>query len=312
LGDAAVDVSKNEAEQAFESLWQKELGRSAAMAEFKSCLKELTTSEDSSANPIIIVIDELDRCRPDYALELLEVIKHFFSVPHVHFLLGVNMSALENSVKARYGSGAEASVYLRKFISFTVSLPSSTEDHRRAPLVAEYAKHLGKLMSIPNHLTGDLAEHLRAISRAQKISFRDVNKMMSRLALLPSDVNYSRVFPAWKIIMFTLLIFREINPAAYQSLVSKSASDADVRAWLSVTDDSILQETLDGEYNKNYSRITVFSYSVWMHLLSNGKWDRPSALPDVSKMFDHFPSPDGLDEVLPTIDQKWLSAFNLS
>lgn len=75
------------------------------------------------AAPIVIVIDELDRCRPDYALAVLEVIKHFFAVPKVHFILGINGEALESSVRARYGVDVDAESYLRKFINASFSLP---------------------------------------------------------------------------------------------------------------------------------------------------------------------------------------------
>ena len=47
--------------------------------------------------PIIIIIDELDRCRPDYALKVLEQIKHLFSVPEVCFVLGIRVSLWINS-----------------------------------------------------------------------------------------------------------------------------------------------------------------------------------------------------------------------
>ena len=57
-----------------------------------------------TTTPLVIIIDELDRCRPTFALQILEKIKHFFSVPRVHFVLGVNSRQLQNSVSAVYGS----------------------------------------------------------------------------------------------------------------------------------------------------------------------------------------------------------------
>jgi hypothetical protein len=55
----------------------------------------------SSSKKLFIVIDALDRCHPDFALSLLELIKHFFDVPHVHFLLGADMRELLNSISSR-------------------------------------------------------------------------------------------------------------------------------------------------------------------------------------------------------------------
>ncbi len=71
------------------------------MVAFKEALESLPKlfspdfQSDEQVKPIVVIIDELDRCRPSYALQLLERMKHFFSVPKVHFVLGVNLDQLE-------------------------------------------------------------------------------------------------------------------------------------------------------------------------------------------------------------------------
>lgn len=55
--------------------------------------------------PVYILIDELDRCRPTYAIELLERVKHFFSVEGCKFIIATDTGQLLHSVKAVYGSG---------------------------------------------------------------------------------------------------------------------------------------------------------------------------------------------------------------
>ncbi|WP_209346833.1 P-loop NTPase fold protein [Pontixanthobacter sp. CEM42] len=66
--------------------------------------------------PIVIVIDELDRCRPTYALKLLEEIKHLFDVPGLVFVLAMHGEQLTHSVSGAYGSGFDGASYLRRFI----------------------------------------------------------------------------------------------------------------------------------------------------------------------------------------------------
>lgn len=114
----------DEAKDPVEGFWKAEQGRRLAMERFRKAIKSLAEKADSSGtgSTVVIVVDELDRCRPDYALEVLEVIKHFFNVPRVHFVLGVNLNALEEMVRARYGSEIEAGPYLRKFIQFPCKL----------------------------------------------------------------------------------------------------------------------------------------------------------------------------------------------
>lgn len=76
---------------------------------------------------IVIVIDELDRCRPSFALALLEKIKHVFDVQGVSFLLAVNIKQTEAIVKKQYGYEIDAETYLSKFFSFVVHLPQDHE-----------------------------------------------------------------------------------------------------------------------------------------------------------------------------------------
>lgn len=137
VADSGIAAAKAEAEKQVDTLWRREEGQRAAMVEFREALRNLTTPEaNGDPKKLVVAIDELDRCRPDYALTVLEVIKHFFNVPHVHFVLGVNMEELSNSVRARYGQGTNARLYLQKFISLTLNLPVNIGEHHDAKNVA--------------------------------------------------------------------------------------------------------------------------------------------------------------------------------
>lgn len=72
---------------------------------------------------IIFFIDELDRCCPDFAVRLLERIKHYFLHEKIIFVLSVNMSELQHTVKRHYGNDFNADKYLRRFFDFTIPLP---------------------------------------------------------------------------------------------------------------------------------------------------------------------------------------------
>ena len=78
--------------------WSNEKERMEGMEKFRSALETLISRDEKKS--IIFVVDELDHCRPDYALEVLEVIKHFFSVDNAHFILRVNLEALEDTAMA--------------------------------------------------------------------------------------------------------------------------------------------------------------------------------------------------------------------
>jgi KAP family P-loop domain len=65
--------------------------------------------------PIVVVIDELDRCRPTYAIKLLEEVKHLFDVPGLVFVFGTHSGQLSKSVSGAYGEGFDGRAYLARF-----------------------------------------------------------------------------------------------------------------------------------------------------------------------------------------------------
>lgn len=52
---------------------------------------------------LIIIVDELDRCRPDYAMKTLECIKHFFDIEGLFVILPTNKEALNDCIQSLYG-----------------------------------------------------------------------------------------------------------------------------------------------------------------------------------------------------------------
>lgn len=74
--------------------------------------------------PAFIFIDELDRCRPSYAVEMLETIKHIFDIDGVVFVVATDTEQLQHAVKAVYGEGFDAKIYLARFFNSRYSLKS--------------------------------------------------------------------------------------------------------------------------------------------------------------------------------------------
>ena len=94
---------------------------------FKKSLKEIACElmkprDGQPGRPLVVIIDELDRCRPSYAVELLEVAKHLFAVDNIIFVLAVNRSQLARSIRALYGSDFDAEGYLRRFFDLDFQL----------------------------------------------------------------------------------------------------------------------------------------------------------------------------------------------
>lgn len=65
--------------------------------------------------PFFILIDELDRCRPTYAIEMLEQVKHLFDLENTVFIIATDGDQLSHSVRAVYGEGFDGKRYLLRF-----------------------------------------------------------------------------------------------------------------------------------------------------------------------------------------------------
>lgn len=72
---------------------------------------------------LVIFIDELDRCRPSFAIEMLERIKHYFDDDRIIFIASVNREQLIYSISNYYGTNFDSTGYLDKFFDRNVYLP---------------------------------------------------------------------------------------------------------------------------------------------------------------------------------------------
>ena len=199
------------------------LDAKAAIASFKKALKDMAQGLDK---PLIIMIDELDRCRPSYAVELLEVAKHFFAVDNVVFVLAVNRDELAHSVKALYGTGFNAEGYLRRFFDLDFQLPKPG----REQFVQELLETT-KLTSILDTRESQGERRaatalLAAFLGSPEHSLRDVQQAVHRLglvlALLPADTALLAVTAV------VAIVLRTVDLAVYRNFVVGEATDEEV------------------------------------------------------------------------------------
>lgn len=92
--------------------------------EFRAALSELA----QEYNGVYIFIDELDRCKPSFAIDTLDTIKHYFDIPGLTFIFGVDMVQLGHAISGRYGFNYDAEGYLSKFFEHHIMLPTPTAE----------------------------------------------------------------------------------------------------------------------------------------------------------------------------------------
>ena len=88
---------------------------------FKNVLKEKIATKTSNKKQIFI-IDELDRCKPTFAAETLEIVKHFFDIENCIFIISVDKEQLEESTKTIFGQGIKAEKYFSKLFDYQFNL----------------------------------------------------------------------------------------------------------------------------------------------------------------------------------------------
>ena len=112
---------------------------------------------------MILVIDELDRCNPNFATKVLEVIKHY-NLPNVTVIIVSNNNELQNTIKQQYGQSFNSYTYLNRFFDYTMTIDNSRS--------IVYAKKYLEFRA-ETYLPHDV---FYAMSQKYKFSLRDCNR----------------------------------------------------------------------------------------------------------------------------------------
>lgn len=196
--------------------------------------KKLQIIQKKIQKRIIIFIDELDRCNPMYTIKTLEVIKHFFGIPHIIFVLAVDKTQIENSVRTVFGVNiGEENGYLRKFIDVEFNLPEPQIDlfvkHRLKDIWVKIEKFLDLEHYYNFHLQrrvdsfgyeremaveqeqNYLISIISNISKLLHLSLRDIEKFFTRLDLSLDIHSESDLLLIEPCIIFNLLLIKDFK-----------------------------------------------------------------------------------------------------
>jgi predicted KAP-like P-loop ATPase len=180
-------------------------------------LKEVISSDSEGElkKPMFVFIDELDRCRPTYAIELLETVKHLFDIPGLIFVIATDTDQLQHSIKAVYGEGFDASRYLYRFFnrSFTLKKPKLREFIATLPvfnnvLNKNLLETLDGILIVKDE--NQLAENFANIAESFDFDLRTCSQWLDQIsAALSSDLNCMKY--SW--IIITILIAVKLKDA---------------------------------------------------------------------------------------------------
>ena len=204
----------------------------AALQAFRDSLSGVAeeSAKDYDGRPLVVLIDELDRCRPTYAVELLEAAKHLFNVDRIVFVLCLDRAQLACSVKALYGESFDADGYLRRFFDIDYRLPNPD----RGTFVNAVLDSTGVLSVFSdlkersgiNSESSYLHSLVHTFFASPQFSLRQVRQAVHRLSVIIT----SSTTPSPRVVTFliVLLLLRTCEPDTYRRLVTGDATDKDV------------------------------------------------------------------------------------
>jgi len=210
-----------------------------SVAGFKEQLTELAKkisgsgSDQPQGGPLVILIDELDRCRPPYAVRVLEAVKHFFSVSGVVFVLALDRQQLGHSIRSMYGTGMDVDGYLRRFIDIDYNLPSPEKGaFCKAQFIrfglADYFKT--RTGHEAQYERGQFEELFSELFEALSFSLREQERTFTVLSLaIRFTSDKSRLHP---LLLGTLILLKIKNHTLYRGFVSGDKSAQDVLGYI--------------------------------------------------------------------------------
>lgn len=181
---------------------------------------EVSASTDPK-KPLIIIIDELDRCRPTFAIEILEKAKHFFDVSNIVFVIAVDKSQIGHSIRSVYGIGMDVNGYLKRFIDMEFLLPPPKKGvfakalFHRFGLKEYFDKRAG---TESRYEYGHLQETIQNLFHILNLSLREQEQCFSQLtiAIRTTPSNY-KLYP---FLLGTLITLKIKNPKLYKNFIT--------------------------------------------------------------------------------------------
>ena len=194
-----------------------------AKEKLKESLREMSTEvKAKSRNPLVFIVDELDRCRPTFAIELLERIKHVFDVPNMVFVVGINRDELCKSIRSVYGE-IDANTYLQRFFHADLTMPEVS-----ARNYAEYVwNHYFSNSKVFKHTKhrDEFFSFLIYIVETGKLPLRDLEHYIRHLYLIRDKVG---ALHNDTLLLFVMIMVKMKNPEFYKKWAAKQASNSEI------------------------------------------------------------------------------------
>ena len=199
-----------------------------AKEKLKKCLEKMSAEvKAKSGNPLVFIVDELDRCRPTFAIELLERIKHVFDVPNMVFVVGINREQLCKSINSVYGE-IDANTYLQRFFDVPLTMPEVSARDYVIKYVWEHYFGNSEDMNLnvfKDTKHGDeFSSFLERIAETGKLPLRDLEHYIRHLYLI-ANKEFDNIS---LLLLFVVIMVKMKNPELYKKWAASQLLGAEV------------------------------------------------------------------------------------
>lgn len=208
------------------------------------------TVRDNNKRPVVFFIDELDRCRPNFAIEILEKAKHLFSVSGFVFVIAIDKKQIGHSIRSVYGQGMDVDGYLRRFIDFDYNLPNPDNRAYANYLFNQYEfnEYFSRRRAKDNRWAAEtLTEIFGDLSTIFNLSLRVQEQCFSLITIILRTIAYNAEIHAHLLIF--LLLLKATNTELYRKYISNTITAEELIEYI---------KSLDGGkdfFNKHISAV---------------------------------------------------------
>lgn len=160
---------------------------------------------------LVIIIDELDRCRPTFAIDTLEIIKHIMDVQNVVYVFALDVKQLGATIKQIYGADTDATGYLMRFYSYYSRMPEAD--------IMQVLKRISEDIPLLNDVLSDCFD----VAKEVQLTVRDIETIAKVYRIMVNEFLNKYYSPRAYKLYWTLLCVKYKQPVAFD-LVMKGTS----------------------------------------------------------------------------------------
>jgi hypothetical protein len=195
-GEAITTLIDKQAEQLIADYRKRQSSRAQFKRNMCDLIQMIEQHGGEISPPLFIVVDELDRCRPHYAIRLLEEIKHFFDLSGVVFIIAMHGDQLTKSLAAVYGQEFDTQDYLRRFFTRRYQLRPLSVSELVAHLYRKWnfddqKFHLPEMRGASRSAPSDVAGFIGLLFDSYQLTPREAFPVMDGIRLFHDYWSYS-------------------------------------------------------------------------------------------------------------------------